>query len=66
MGSVALQNNLSVLKSFFYNKIWSTRNDENMSKLFNGGDMDQLWAKQLTALAGDDWKDVRFVSGIRQ
>ena len=35
------------------------RNDVNLNKCFDGGDIDQLWKNQLTALAGDDWKDVR-------
>ena len=35
------------------------RNDTNLIKLFDGGEYDQLWAKQLPSLLGDEWKDVR-------
>jgi len=30
-----------------------------MNMIFSGGDMDQLWAKQLTSITGDEWKAVR-------
>ncbi len=36
------------------------RNDENIRKLWDGGETDQIWAKQLTNLYGDEWKDVRY------
>ena len=32
---------------------------ETNKKLFAGGDLDDLWAKQLTSLGGEDWKEVR-------
>jgi len=35
------------------------RDDDKLVKLMDGGDMDQLWMKQLTSLTGDAWKDVR-------
>lgn len=35
------------------------RNDANIRKLWDGGETDQIWAKQLTNLYGDEWKDVR-------
>ena len=30
-----------------------------MLGVLDGGDMDQLWTKQLTSLVDDEWKDVR-------
>ena len=35
------------------------RNDINITKVMDGGPLDQIWKKQLTALSGDEWKDVR-------
>jgi len=35
------------------------RNDSNLIGVLEGGDMDQLWKKNLTSLADDEWKDVR-------
>ena len=35
------------------------RNDSNITKIFDGGEYDQLWLKQLPSLIGDEWKDVR-------
>ena len=32
---------------------------ETTKKFFAGGDLDALWAKQLTNLSGDEWKEVR-------
>jgi len=32
---------------------------ETNKKFFAGGDLDDLWAKQLTSLGGEDWKEVR-------
>ena len=32
---------------------------ETNKKFFAGGDLDDLWAKQLTNLGGEDWKEVR-------
>ena len=32
---------------------------ETNRKFFSGGDLDQIWVRQLTSLSGDDWKDVR-------
>jgi len=28
-------------------------------KFFGGGDIDQVWVRQLTSLSGEEWKDVR-------
>jgi len=35
------------------------RNDSNIGKAFQGGELDEMWSKQLTSLTGDTWKDVR-------
>jgi cytochrome P450 len=35
------------------------RNDSNLNSIFDGGEADQYWAKQLIHLSGDEWKDVR-------
>jgi len=35
------------------------RNDVNLNKIFDGGSLDQVWKKQMTAITGDEWKDVR-------
>lgn len=35
------------------------RNDPNITKMMDGGPLDQVWRKQMTALSGDEWKDVR-------
>ena len=32
---------------------------ETNKKFFAGGDLDALWAKQLTSLGGEEWKEVR-------
>ena len=28
-------------------------------KFFGGGELDQIWVRQLTSLSGEEWKDVR-------
>lgn len=35
------------------------RNGESMRQWAQGGDMDQLWAKGMSELCGEHWKDVR-------
>jgi len=35
------------------------RNDDKLSKMMDGGDMDQMWNNQMTTLGDDAWKDVR-------
>ena len=45
-----------MVKDFNY---FVDRNDSNFTKLFDGGEYDQYWLKQLTSLNGDEWKDVR-------
>ena len=35
------------------------RNTGTMNNMVDGGDMDQMWNKQLSRLSGDAWKDVR-------
>ena len=35
------------------------RTSQFLNGSMDGGDMDQFWMKQLTALGGDEWKDVR-------
>lgn len=38
---------------------FSDRADSNLVNLTKGGEMDKLWANQLTNLCGNRWKDVR-------
>ena len=45
-----------MVKDFNY---FVDRNDSNFTRLFDGGEYDQYWLKQLTSLNGDEWKDVR-------
>ena len=35
------------------------RNCASMNKMSEGGELDQLWAKGMTDLSGEEWKDVR-------
>ena len=44
----------------FIDLVLFCRNDANIRKLWDGGETDQIWAKQLTNLYGDEWKDVRY------
>ena len=35
------------------------REDVNLTKVLDGGPLDQYWLKQMTALSEEEWRDVR-------
>ena len=35
------------------------REDVNLTKVLDGGPLDQYWLKQMTALSKEEWRDVR-------
>ncbi len=55
--------NITIIREYINSSFWKLvilyRNDSNLVGVLEGGDMDQLWQKNMTSLADDEWKDVR-------